>query len=337
MFVNSPLDDVVAAAEDESLTMLQLHGDEGPAFCQEAARRTGCKVMKAFRVRSSADIQAPRPSARPSPVRRAPPRMRSAAPGESFDWELLAGRALRDPVRPLGRARPGQRRRTPSRSSSPYAVDLASGVESEPGVKDHALMAAFVENAQSPRRRAPSCHEAESAAEPGERRGASRREERFGPYGGRFVPEVLMAALDELSAAWVEARDDDGFRGRARRAAARLRRAPDARCTSAERLSERVGRRVYLKREDLAHTGAHKINNAVGQALLAKRMGKPRVIAETGAGQHGVATATACALLGPGVRRLHGHRGHAPPGAERRAHAPAGRGGRGRSRPVPGR
>ena len=98
----------------------------------------------------------------------------------------------------------------------------------------------------------------------------------------------------------------------------------------AERLSERVGRRVYLKREDLAHTGAHKINNAVGQALLAKRMGKTRIIAETGAGQHGVATATACALLGPRVRRLHGHRGHPPPGAERRAHEAARREGRAR-------
>ncbi len=122
-------------------------------------------------------------------------------------------------------------------------------------------------------------------------------EERFGPYGGRFVPEVLMAALDELSAAWAEARADDDFQAELKR----LLRDYVGRPTPlwlAERLSERVRRRVYLKREDLAHTGAHKINNAVGQALLAKRMGKRRVIAETGAGQHGVATATACALLG---------------------------------------
>ena len=122
-------------------------------------------------------------------------------------------------------------------------------------------------------------------------------EERFGPYGGRFVPEVLMAALDELSAAWVEARDDDGFRAELDRLLHDFVGRPSP-LYRADRLSERVGRRVYLKREDLNHTGAHKINNAVGQALLAKRMGKPRVIAETGAGQHGVATATACALLG---------------------------------------
>src|SRR4051794_19532958 len=122
-------------------------------------------------------------------------------------------------------------------------------------------------------------------------------QERFGPYGGRYVPEVLIPALDQLSAAWAEARDDAGFRGELDA----LLRDYVGRPTPlylASRLSERVGRRVYLKREDLAHTGAHKINNAIGQALLARRMGKQRISAETGAGQHGVAAATACALLG---------------------------------------
>jgi tryptophan synthase beta chain len=122
-------------------------------------------------------------------------------------------------------------------------------------------------------------------------------EERFGPYGGRYVPETLIGALDELTAAWEEARVDPAFTGRQDA----LRRDFIGRPTPlylAERLSEKVGSRVYLKREDLAHTGAHKINNALGQTLLAQRMGKQRIIAETGAGQHGVATATACALLG---------------------------------------
>jgi tryptophan synthase beta chain len=122
-------------------------------------------------------------------------------------------------------------------------------------------------------------------------------EERFGPYGGRYVPEILIPALDELSAAWGEAREDAGFRGELDRLLREYVGLPTP-LYFASRLSERVGRRIFLKREDLAHTGAHKINNAIGQALLAKRMGKPRVIAETGAGQHGVAAATACALLG---------------------------------------
>ena len=122
-------------------------------------------------------------------------------------------------------------------------------------------------------------------------------EERFGPYGGRYVPETLIGALDELTAAWEEAREDPAFMARMDL----LRRDFIGRPSPlylAEGLSERVGSRVYLKREDLNHTGAHKINNALGQALLTERMGKRRVIAETGAGQHGVATATACALLG---------------------------------------
>ncbi len=126
---------------------------------------------------------------------------------------------------------------------------------------------------------------------------AARIERRFGGYGGRYVPETLIPALDELERAWAEARVDEGFKGEL----AALLRDYAGRPTPlyrAARLSEEVGRTVYLKREDLLHTGAHKLNNALGQALLARRMGKERVIAETGAGQHGVATATACALLG---------------------------------------
>ena len=120
---------------------------------------------------------------------------------------------------------------------------------------------------------------------------------RFGEFGGRFVPESLMAALAELEQAYTSARIDTGFLA----VLAGLERTYTGRPTPlyfAERLSRRVGARVYLKREDLAHTGAHKINNAVGQGLLAERMGKRRIIAETGAGQHGVATATISAKLG---------------------------------------
>src|SRR3954467_1833373 len=120
---------------------------------------------------------------------------------------------------------------------------------------------------------------------------------RFGPYGGQYVPETLMPALAELEAAWLAARADAGYQDEL----ARLRRDFAGRPTPlyhARRLSEAVGRPVWLKREDLMHTGSHKLNNALGQTLLAKRMGKTRIIAETGAGQHGVATATACALMG---------------------------------------
>ena len=122
-------------------------------------------------------------------------------------------------------------------------------------------------------------------------------ERRFGPYGGRYVPETLIPALDELEREWLAARSDPSFTDELDL----LLRDYVGRPTPiylARRLSEVTGGEVWLKREDLAHTGSHKINNALGQALLARRMRKPRVIAETGAGQHGVAAATACALLG---------------------------------------
>ncbi|HXK32972.1 MAG TPA: tryptophan synthase subunit beta [Dehalococcoidia bacterium] len=120
----------------------------------------------------------------------------------------------------------------------------------------------------------------------------------FGPYGGRFVPETLMVALDELTAAFEQARRDESFQAQL----SHLLRTYVGRPTAlyyAENLTRRLGgAKIYIKREDLAHTGAHKINNAIGQGLLARRMGKTKVFAETGAGQHGVATATVCAMLG---------------------------------------
>jgi tryptophan synthase beta chain len=122
-------------------------------------------------------------------------------------------------------------------------------------------------------------------------------ERRFGPYGGRYVPETLVPALDELEREWLSARADPEF-GRELSGLLRDYAGRPTPLYRAARLGELTGAELWLKREDLLHTGAHKINNALGQALLARRMGKPRVIAETGAGQHGVATATACALLG---------------------------------------
>ena len=120
----------------------------------------------------------------------------------------------------------------------------------------------------------------------------------FGPYGGRFVPEVLMAPLEELEKAYHEARLDPAFQAELKHLLADFAGRPTP-LYYAKRLSEKLGgAKIYIKREDLLHTGAHKINNALGQALLARRMGKHRIIAETGAGQHGVATATVCALFG---------------------------------------
>lgn len=124
----------------------------------------------------------------------------------------------------------------------------------------------------------------------------------FGPYGGRYVPEVLMAPLDELEQAYRKAQADPAFQVELNGLLKNYAGRPTP-LYYAKRLSEKLGgAKIYFKREDLLHTGAHKINNALGQALLARNMGKKRIIAETGAGQHGVATATACALLGLSCR-----------------------------------
>jgi tryptophan synthase beta chain len=126
---------------------------------------------------------------------------------------------------------------------------------------------------------------------------------RFGPYGGQFVPETLMPCLEELTEAWIAAQGDPTFAAQLKEQLALYGGRPTP-LYHAERLSEAYGAgaspaaRIYLKREDLLHTGAHKLNNTLGQCLLAQRMGKTRILAETGAGQHGVATAASCARAG---------------------------------------
>jgi phosphoribosylanthranilate isomerase len=159
VFVNAPLDDLVKAAEDESLTMIQLHGDEGPAFCQEAARRTGCGIIKATRVRSAADIQAAEAFRTDFHLFDA---FRPGTPGgtgDSFDWELLRQRSSAIPGILSGGLTPLNVAEAIS-VATPAAVDVATGVESEPGIKDPELMADFIRQVQLS---APSIEIPESA------------------------------------------------------------------------------------------------------------------------------------------------------------------------------
>lgn len=142
VFVNRPLDDVVAAADRIGLTMLQLHGDEGPAYCAEAARRTGCKVTRAVRVRSRADLQALRPYHTDFHLLDAHARGRRGGTGETFDWELLRGRRGTVPVILSGGLTP-ENVAAGIAAAEPFAVDVASGVEAQPGRKDPAKLEAF--------------------------------------------------------------------------------------------------------------------------------------------------------------------------------------------------
>jgi phosphoribosylanthranilate isomerase len=148
VFVNPTLDELAAAAEDESLTMLQLHGGEGAAFCREVARRTGCKVIKAIRVRSAADVQAAEAFRTDFHLLDAHRPGTHGGTGESFDWELLAARHSEVPLILAGGLTPENVDEAIA-VTRPFAVDVASGVEAEPGIKDHGLMASFAERAQA--------------------------------------------------------------------------------------------------------------------------------------------------------------------------------------------
>ena len=281
VFVNAPLDDVARVADVLGLTLVQLHGDEGPAFCAEVARRTGAKVIKAMRVRGAADLQALDAFHTDFHLLDAYVPGKRGGTGETFDWELVAAR----------------------RSGIPLI--LSGGLTPEQRGGRHRGDAAVRGRRGQRHRGAPG------RQGPGQARGLRRRGPRHG-RGGARMSRRRRAPLRPLRRP-VRARDADARARRARGGVAggvARRRLPGVsrallrdyagRPTPlylAERLSEAAGHEIWLKREDLMHTGSHKLNNALGQALLAKRMGKTRIIAETGAGQHGVASATACALL----------------------------------------
>ncbi len=148
VFVDPTFDELTAAAENEFLSMVQLHGGEGPAFCREAARRTGCKVIKALAVRSTADVRRAEAYRTDFHLFDAHRPGRPGGTGESFDWDLLAGHRSQVPLILAGGLNPDNVVEAAG-AARPFAVDVASGVESSPGVKDHALMAAFLERAGS--------------------------------------------------------------------------------------------------------------------------------------------------------------------------------------------
>ena len=153
VFVDTALDEIVRAAADEQLTIVQLHGDQGPSFCREVARRTGAKVMKAFRVRSGADVRGAEAFRTDFHLFDAHRRRTPGGTGESFDWELLAGRRSQIPFLLAGGLTP-EKVGEAIATAHPWGVDVVSGVEAEPGRKDHERLAAFIEAARAATRTA---------------------------------------------------------------------------------------------------------------------------------------------------------------------------------------
>ncbi len=264
---------IAAHVNRVGLDVVQLHGEESPAFVAELP----FPVIKVLPGDAEGIAQAA-----------AYPKVdllldHPSGGGSGSTWDYAAARALVAAGRRIWVAGGLNADNVADavRAARPHGVDASSGLESAAGKKDATQVRAFVANAR------------DAVAAP-TRPSASGY---FGRFGGRFAPETLMPAVTELSEAYEVLREDPQFLAELESQRATYAGRPTP-LYHAARLSEELGCKVYLKREDLAHTGAHKINNAIGQALIAKRMGKQRVIAETGAGQHGVATATVCARYG---------------------------------------
>ncbi|MFD1863670.1 tryptophan synthase subunit beta [Planococcus chinensis] len=275
VFVNASLEDIERAVREVPLTMVQLHGDEP----DELVRSISVPVIQAFSIRNTEDAARLKGSGADFVLVDAPGTDYRGGSGHVFDWSLLEGADIETSrLIVAGGLNPGNVNAA-IRQTAPYMVDVSSGVETD-GRKDTMKITEFIRKAKG-----------DSMQQAVEKTGF------FGKYGGQFVPETLMKAVKELEDAYAEAKADPAFQEEYHTYLKEYvgREQP---LTFAKRLTEAWGGpKVYLKREDLNHTGAHKINNALGQALLAMRMGKRKIVAETGAGQHGVATATVCALF----------------------------------------
>jgi tryptophan synthase beta subunit len=275
IFVNASLEEIQETIDKVPLTMVQLHGDEP----DELVEAVNVPVIQAFSIRSKEDVKKLERSKADFVLVDAPGTDYRGGSGHVFDWSLLQDANVEaSRLIVAGGLNPGNVKAAIGQIS-PYMVDVSSGVETD-GRKDAVKIQEFIKQAKG-----------------GSMQQAIEKTGFFGRYGGQFVPETLMKAVKELEEAYAEAKQDPEFIKEYHHYLSEYvgREHP---LTYAKRLTEAWGGpKVYLKREDLNHTGAHKINNALGQALLAMRMGKRKIVAETGAGQHGVATATVCALF----------------------------------------
>lgn len=276
VFQNQPLEEVTEAALQAGLDVIQLHGQEDSDFILALQEKTGLPVWKAIPAREEELAAA---SALPadcllvdSPG--------GGGKGRTADWNLIRryeGGFLQ-PYFLAGGLHAGNLREA-LELLSPAGVDMSSGIEKD-GRKDPVLMKTILDILDKRDRK------------------EEKMERKFGPFGGQYVPETLMEALHEVEKAYESLKGDPSFQEELQRLYREVAGRPSLLYFASRMTEDLGGARIWLKREDLNHTGSHKINNVLGQILLARRMGKKRIICETGAGQHGVATATACALFG---------------------------------------
>jgi tryptophan synthase beta chain len=273
VFVDEAPEKVAALLTDGVIDIAQLHGSEDEEYIVRLRELAGDKpIIKAFVINGSSDIEAAQRCSADYLLLDS-----GKGTGRTFNWELIKDAEFDRPFFLAGGLGP-ENVADAIKAVRPYAVDVSSGIETEGG-KDPEKMKEFM--LQVLRRDI-----------------MSNQNGRFGIHGGQYIPETLMNAVIELEEAYNHYKNDPEFNKELETLFNEYAGRP-SRLYYAEKMTKDLGgAKIYLKREDLNHTGAHKINNVLGQALLAKKMGKTRLIAETGAGQHGVATATAAALMG---------------------------------------
>ena len=267
VFANESIDTIVSLINHGVFDMVQLNGNEDEKYIADLKAACGKLIIKRVPLESPDDIKRFGQS-------KADYLILDVAKGKKYDWDFL--RKLRRPPFFLAGVDLGPKNVIDAIGHvGPFAVNLNDGVEGDDGLKDAEVIKTTVRAIR-----------------------LSVKKGRYGEYGGQYLPEPFMHAVDELEIAYNDLKDDPSFVKELDYLLKNYAGRPSI-MYFAKRMTEDLGgAKIYLKREDLNHTGSHKINNVLGQCLLAKRMGKKRIIAETGAGQHGVATATAAALMG---------------------------------------
>lgn len=278
VFVNESFDTILQIAAYFDLNYIQLHGNESPELVSRLAPYF--HVIKAFSVDDQFDFSTCEAYAEADFFLFDTKGASAGGNGKKFEWDLLENYKGNRPFLLSGGIGPDDYSEILDLNHPKLiGVDINSGFEITPGIKDEKEVTSFVEKIK------------------GTGFSGLSDDGYYGEFGGAFIPEILHETVEELRNVYEEIKSDEGFKQEFKALLSDYVGRPTP-LYEAKRLSEKYGAKIYLKREDLNHTGAHKINNTIGQILLAQRMGKTRIIAETGAGQHGVATATVCALMG---------------------------------------
>jgi phosphoribosylanthranilate isomerase len=305
IFVNATLEEISEKIKKHQLNVIQLHGDETPQFCEKLFAQcqtelAQVEVWKVFGIKDSFDFEVLKPYEKVVDKFLFDTRGKErGGTGKTFNWDVLQSYPSKKPFilsGGIGLEEIEELKKILQTELPIYAVDVNSKFESKPGLKNITDLKTFIKLLKNPRPRAQD-PEPKRTKTHNQMNYNANEKGYYGEFGGAYIPEMLYPNVEELRLNYIKVMQEAGFQREFRSLLKDYVGRPTP-LYFAKRLSEKYNTKIYLKREDLCHTGAHKVNNTIGQILMAKRLNKTRIIAETGAGQHGVATATVCALMG---------------------------------------